>query len=186
MIFLMNLKFFIRNQLIKQSLHEIIESYIISDLKSCNHNVSLIVWLNLRVMEKNKKNYIVSQNKTNWWHENILNISQSIKKEVSNLYVYLRIIIIWQKSFYEKKISKENHHPRERRITMRRSVVEIVTDKFAVICLKKDKVHRANLTEVRVKVYRGREETIFSRSVHVSFLPRSTPTRVEQHAISLP
>lgn len=43
MIFLMNLKFFIRNQLIKQSLHEIIESYIISDLKSCNHNVSLIV-----------------------------------------------------------------------------------------------------------------------------------------------
>lgn len=89
MIFLMNLKFFIRNQLIKQSLHEIIESYIISDLKSCNHNVSLIVWLNLRVMEKNKKNYIVSQNKTNWWHENILNISQSIKKEVSNLYVYL-------------------------------------------------------------------------------------------------
>lgn len=60
---------------------------------------------------------------------------------------------------------------------------EIVTDKFAVICLKKDKVHRANLTEVRV---RGREETTFSRSVHVSFLPRSTPTRVEQHAISLP
>lgn len=140
-------------------------------------------------MEKNKKNYIVSQihkNKINWWHENILNISQSIKKEVSNLYVYLSQIIIWQKSFYEKKVSKENHYPRERRITMRRSVVEIVTDKFAVICLKKDKVHRANLTEVRVKVYRGREETTFSRSVHVSFLPRSTPTRVEQHAISLP
>lgn len=189
MIFLMNLKFFIRNQLIKQSLHEIIESYIISDLKSCNHNVSLIVWLNLRVMEKNKKNYIVSQNKTNWWHENILNISQSIKKEVSNLYVYLstnhNYMTMTEIVLREKSIERESSSTRTTDHDAE-ECGEIVTDKFAVICLKKDKVHRANLTEVRVKVYRGREETTFSRSVHVSFLPRSTPTRVEQHAISLP